>query len=282
MAEPLDIFWIGNSHTRWFAGTSTAFNGGAAPGMADLVSKFAVHAGYDAPNNYWHVVDGSFLSARVPILDALVNDAIPAGVTIDKLVMQGHSTESVAELGGNAATFGMNARTIEQGFRSGNNGAIDTVLYQTWAREGTHPNYQAQGGAVESPQVWHDQTRQSYIDAAAGINANGGDASLARVGDAWASENWANYLYRDGNHYSREGGVLTAAILFASLYGNTVSDLDINLTTPDELLEFELRALGLNQTEWEALAGIADSVIPAPASSLLLVGVAGIAVRRRR
>ncbi|MAY73774.1 MAG: hypothetical protein CMJ31_03440 [Phycisphaerae bacterium] len=283
-AEPKDIFWIGNSHTRWSAATATTPNGGSVPGVADLVGKLAVAAGYDAPNHYWDVINGEFISNRVGRAASLATNSVPAGVTIDTLVLQGHSTESLTWLGGNAATFGANTAAIESAFRNMNNSALETVLYQTWARERGHGDYQANGGPVPSIQAWHDANRASYTDAGAGINANGGSAEVSRVGDAFALADWdQQYYVGDDNHFSREGGVLASVVLFNSIYNDDVSRLDINLNEFDDEIEITLRQLGVSAAEWEAITALAtQAAIPAPGVASVLVLGGALAARRRR
>lgn len=281
-AEPKDIFWIGNSHTRWLAATTSQTNGGEVPGIADLVGKFAVAAGYDAPNHYWDVINGSFISSRVGRADDLAQNGLPAGVEADVLVMQGNSTESLSWLGGDANAFGANTASIESAFRDVFPN-IDTVLYQTWARAAGHPNYQSQGGPVPDPQAWHDVNRASYQAAATGINAMGGDAEVSAVGDAFALAGWdERYYVGDDNHSSRKGGVLASVVLFNSIYNDDISRLDINLDEFDDAIEITLRQLGINAAEWATITDLAArAAIPAPATSSL-VGVGLVAMARRK
>lgn len=282
IADPLNIFWIGNSHTRWLNSTSTTPNLGQTPGVAELVADLAEAAGYERPNNYWEVIDGSFISQRIPRVDSLVSSAIPGGVAIDTLVMQGNSTESLPWLNGNADNFATNTATIEEAFRTGNNGNMETVLYQTWARSRAHPNYQDNGGPVPDIQSWHNVNRTSYENAAAGINANGGNADLGRVGDAWALADWAPELYRDNNHFSREGGVLASVVLFNAIYKDDISRVNINLNEFDDPIELRLRQLGVDAAEWANITDIATQVIPAPSSAAALLVLGGVMGNRRR
>jgi len=247
-AQGKNLLFYGNSYTFLVFGY----------GVPELVEWIAVEAGHPTPNVTQALMGGSNLSfhATDPGQIAAIH-ALPAGQTWDHVVIQGHSLNATPYFGFNVPQFRADAVTIAGNVRahSPNAGA---VLYQTWAR--------AQG-AMYYPSPWpdpmamHNMVRGNYDLAVADINAayGAGTARKAAVGDVMALLEWdPSWYHPDLSHPSPAMSMLAGMVIYTSIYGGRVCDIQVDWNNPQSPLVAGLAPYNIGESTWNLLAGLAD------------------------
>lgn len=278
-AEPVHIFWFGNSHTGW-----NGVPDFGETGVIDLFSFTAVQVGREAPINFWFVQGGADLRDHY-LQRSRLTSRLPEGETWDHVVLQGHSEENIAQLRSDFNNFHLAGNALDAEARI-TSPDVQTILFQTWAHAPGHDVYAAQGGPVPDVQNYHEQMRSAYRTLESTINAahGPGSAEVAPVGEAFAAAGWDASLYRsDFNHANARGALLAALVLYGTIYDDpTLRDIEVAFGGTSDL-ERRLLALGLDETDWLEMTALAEAVlVPAPGPFVLAAAAGAMGVRRRR
>jgi hypothetical protein len=196
---------------------------------------------------------------------------------------------------GDPEAFKANANTL-YGLVKNHSPNAKAVLYETWA-ESPHSTtrlatfYPAPVGYVAKANQMSAELHQYYGEARTLL---GSSASIAHVNDAFKASGYEDTLYRlgfdgtgDWRHPSPKGTLLAAMILYDTIYqtdASLISYSQMNLALTQMNSSWPLSAYGIdNTTEWNALTGLAQSVVPEPAGlGALVVGGMLFMCRRNR
>ena len=271
-AAPKNVLFYGNSFTLGF-GSTTSVNA--------VFRDIAIAAGQEAPLVQSAAASGQDLEWHVNNNTAAIFTLIPPGSDWDHVVMQEHSTKltraytgspafpaSIDESETNAVALLNVAQT-----RSPN---VVPVLYETFARGPGHAFYtgatpQFPGG----PSEMQAEVRDGYDELKAAIDADAGSdlALIAPVGDAWEELNYDRLHANDLWHAQNRGTVLAALTIYATIYEDDTSDIDLSSI---------LGPLNLTAQDGIELTAAADAVVPEPASLATLALGASLLFSRRR
>jgi hypothetical protein len=123
------------------------------------------------------------------------------------------------------------------------------------------------------------ELRDGYNLAADDINALVGSsiAEVAPVGDAWEYANYNNLHSADRSHPNQRGRMLTALVLYATIYDDDTHDLFLS-----GALNATLASMSLGAADGDFLTRVSDAtVIPEPAVAAL-IGVGCLVLIQRR
>ena len=150
------------------------------------------------------------------------------------------------------------------------------VLYETWARGPGHSFYTGNDPLFTDPAEMQAEVRDGYDMLKQAIDDSVGSdlALIAPVGDAWEVANYEDLHANDLWHAQNRGTLLAALTIYATIYGDKTSDIDLSGV---------LSGLGLDAADGVELAAAADAVvIPEPANwTLLLLGLMSYALNSR-
>ena len=273
-AGAINILFYGNSYTN-------AFTSEAPRSVPDLVQEIATVAGQTTPNAVNAAVNGKSFAWHMANNTAIIGSGLSAGEQWDVVVMQNFSTRpTVSHSSGNLAQHRANSVSLYQAVANHSPG-VQPVLFETWARAlGSSALSFFVGGQTQMQQELRDgyNLAADDIDAAAGLTL----AKVAPVGDAWERASFNNlHLVEDKSHANRRGRVLTALVIYSTIYGDNTHDLFLS-----GALDATFASMSLTSADGGFLTGISDAtttVIPEPgALAVTLVGLAGMALRRRQ
>lgn len=241
--ERWNLLFFGNSFTYYHD-------------MPQMIRQLAVSEGYPAPFMGDATASGQTLAYhRSRVLEhPLTNVDLPdlGGETWDFVIIQA-STFDPTEMR-DPDLFRENISGLLADVHkaaSGQGVGARAVLFQTWAYEPSHNLYQNWFG---TPEKYHRALSTSYRLALGDLldSEGRGAAGLASVGDAYAQLSYDESFYEaDKYHPSLKGSVLTALILYRTLYGEKVGDI---------AYETAGNGLGLDMTTWASLCILADEL----------------------
>ena len=283
--EPLPVSYLVDDE----AGLNLLFYGNSYSlsnqGVPSLVGFIAEEAGQPAPTIVAQLVGGQTLDYHLtnPSQAAAISGGLPLGQTWDAVVMQGFSTEATDAIG-DPLGFRADALAILTAVRAHSPDA-GAAMYQTWARG---PGSSYYPNTWSGPLEMHGEVRTNYRLAVDDMNAafGAGTAFLGAAGDAVGLLAFAPSLYTsDWSHPTAPTTVLAAMTLYQALYRDRICDIKPDFGGGGNLI-VRLSSLGLGQSDWEALAGIAERVAdgelrhhPGSGEDLLLqTGVDGAAL----
>ena len=272
--EPKKILFFGNSFTIGNGGN------GFVP---TIVRDVASAAGRPTPSVHAQAVGGRRLDDHIAEVNAdgqssVIRSSLSPGAKWDFTILQEFSTKPTTHRAdGNPADFRADADTLF-GLVRGHSPAVKGVLFETWARGHGHSFYT--GGTPEfpgGPTQMQGQLRTNYGLARDDLNAEYGvgSAGVAPVGDGFEYGNFSNLYNSDIYHANNRGSLLAGLILYSTIYGDDVRD--INLTSVAS-------GLGLTSGDAAQLANWADATtgVPEPAAVGLLAACAPLLLSRRR
>lgn len=243
--EPKRLLFYGNS----FTGSNDV------PGS---VSRLARAAGHPAPvivrnlkggaNMAWHLEQTGVSPGHNIAAEAV------ADTGYDAVILQGFSTEPTRQ--GGREAFVLNTLELARRVRAREAGKKATlVLYQTWARGPGHEMYPER---FESPAQMQQELIEGYEAARKALVEEFGQESvrLAPVGAVFASTGFESELYwTDLYHTGQVGSLLSAMVLYRTLYGGTIADID-----PQTLAEIrdDEHWSSITDKQWNWLAKTAD------------------------
>lgn len=227
-------------------------------GVPELVRRVAAEAGHVPPTIVQAIVGGATtqLHAYDPNQIAVIHNALPAGQTWDRVVIQGSSLEATANFGFAPAVFRANTVTILGNVRN-HSPAATAVLFQTWAEAAGHMYYPV---PWPGPIDMHNAVRGNYDLAVGDLNSafGTGAAVKAAAGDAMALLEWHPQWYDpDLSHPGPAMTLLAAMCIYTSIYGGRVCDIDPDWT-PGGPLATLLTPHAIGAATWNHLAGLAD------------------------
>lgn len=271
-AQPEHLLFFGNSFTNT-GGTN----------VPNKVGQLAAADGYPAPNIVTDPFSGADLAYHIGQVDndpnANVNQhSIPNGQTWDYVIIQGNSTEPTHL--GDPAGFVDDALSLYRrvlNHSSGHGAGVKAVLFETWARAPGHSFYSGATPDFTSPTAMQAEVRAGYEAAQANILANEGPGSalLAPVGDGFEAMNFDLLLYNgDRYHANVTGSLLASMIIYRTIYGEDVGDIDYAAASA---------WAGVDANTWAQLATTADALpIPEPGTAAVMGAAAVVLLRRRR
>lgn len=253
-----------------FFGNSFSLGGG---GIHLNVHDLAVASGYDAPVVVGDLAGGQDLDYHLGQVNSYPQNnvdhaSLAAGETWDAIVVQGYSTEATATQGD--GTFVSDVLALQQAISSdtsGHGGGASVVLFQTWARGYGHSYYP---GLYTSPQAMQSEIVSGYDAAQTALVGQGVDATIAPIGEAFASTGFDSSLYgSDIYHASNPGYLLAAMVMYRTLYdGSLVSEIAYSDLTS--------RVRGLaSESSWLELVAVADAVAVPEPTTLVWCGLVG-------
>jgi hypothetical protein len=234
--------------------------------VPDKVSQLAVADGYAAPLIVNDSQSGQTIAYHLDQLQNFPANNIThpsiSGKTWDAVILQGYSTETTTALG-NPAAFVSGVTSMSNLIRGHATGSTaEIVLYQTWARAAGHSYYP---GTFATPTIMQSQIRNSYESALNNLNASSSIATIAPVGDAFQSLNFAPAYYAsDLYHANNAGSLLSAMVLYRTIYDEQVSDIGYANAAA---------WAGVNETTWNQLVTLADSVAAVPEPGTWAIGL---------
>lgn len=282
-APALDILFYGNSFTLMGS------NGSDINGVPTLMQRVATAAGQTTPNVVNASVSGQTLAGHISSNTAVISSSPQSG-SWDYVVLQEYSTLPTNISGvGNPTAFKNNAQTL-YGKVKANSPGVKAVAFETWSR---HPNNTTDLGAwypsaslptyTAKANQMQAELKQYYGEAQTQL---GGDTvcGFAPVGDAFKASGWDVSLYNgDLYHESLKGAVLSAVILYETIYKDNAAD--ISYTTINTNLTLSNYGI-YDAATWNSVTALADAsvaAVPEPTSlALLAVGGLLLTARRRR
>jgi hypothetical protein len=268
-ADAVNILFYGNSYTN-------VYTANAPRSVPDLVQEIATAAGQATPNTVNAAVNAQDFAWHLANNTAVISNTLGAGEQWDVVVMQNYSTRpTVSVPNGNLAQHRANAVGLYQQVAAHSPG-VKPVMYETWARGlgSSVLNYFA-GGQAQMQQ----ELRDGYNLAAADINTAAGSAiaEVAAVGDAWENANYNNLHSSDLSHPNQRGRMLTALVIYSTIYDDDTSDLFLSGG-----LDATLSSMGLAAVDGDFLTQVSDAtVIPEPAMFILLTLGGTLLINRR-
>jgi len=248
-AQSKNLLFYGNSFTYYVWGY----------GVPELVQRIAVEAGHPSPTIVTALTGGGTLPfyATDPTQVARISNSLPPGQTWDHVVMQGHALEATNGVGFNAAQFLSGAVAIMTNVRN-HSPAARAVMFQTWASAWGQMYYNYPSPWTV-PMALHNEIRGNYRLAVNNINAGfgAGAATNAAAGDGVALLEWNPAWYEPDLFHPNPSMILVAAMtIYTSIYGQTVCG--IGPWNPAGQLALALAPYGIDEADWNHLAGIAD------------------------
>lgn len=234
--EALNIIFFGNSYTM-AVGSAEALDLNGIPGIVQLIAEAAA---YQLPNVQRTATGGKTLEWHCANSLQDIEDPCQLKNCIDPIwdfvVLQDFSTRPLwlrnlydgdTSSGEPALTFKYGEEIVSKVRQKSPN--VKVVLYETWARHSSVETFYPQPFC--DPYEFQHQLRSSYKMAAEYIDMIQGDriSSVAPAGDAWSKLDYARDLYCDDKHHaSAKGSMLNAMVIFRTIYGGTVSHLDLS------------------------------------------------------
>lgn len=261
------LLFYGNSFT-----IATGF--GSTRSIPQMIQTLATAAGQPSPIVVNPSVAGWSLQQHLTSNTATINTGLTAGQNWDAVILQDFSTQPTQI--GNTALHRSSYAGLFAAVKA-RSPDVKAIGYETWARWPGHPYYTGNPPTFTNAALMQSQLREGYRLSTADVNAlyGAGTSTVAPAGDAWERTGFATNLYAgDGYHANNRGTLLSAMVLYGTIYGDpTIRDITLNSAS--------LTALGVNATDAAFLAGVAESVLPEP-TTLTVVGAASILVLRRR
>ncbi|MGB5324437.1 MAG: hypothetical protein WBN40_03295, partial [Pseudomonadales bacterium] len=267
-----NILFYGNSYTYEWTSSNPDL-----PAVPDLVKDIALRAGQASPTT------AEVTYAAATLTGHANNNVIPAppgGETWDFVVMQDRSNYPLSTSPpGNLTSHLGGAVALYNDVAAGGSPQIVTpspnvipVMFQTWAREQSNSEYYGASGYFPNgnPSQMQAELQSGYALAANAIDNNAGSAItlIAPVGDGWELANWANLHDPDTSHMNARGRLLSALIIYSTIYNDDTHDLYLAGS-----LDTLLTGLGLGSTDGNFLTTISDTI-----TGLLVVPVADVAI----
>jgi len=244
VAAPTNVLFYGNSFTQYNNVTGTVGNIAVAAGHARPIIKGLLTGGQTL--DY-------FISAMLSAgSSSVIYTGIQPGTNWDFVVMQEYSTKPTSI--GNPADFRADAVQLA-GLVRARSPQVCATLYMTWARPDLCPPY---GSSFPSLAEMQAQLRTNYWLAYRDLGTATPTAprAVAPVGDAFELGNWALTLYAaDRYHAGPRGSLLAAMVIYATVYRQRVSGI------PDSALATVFAQGGVNQTDWDIVAPLADAAV---------------------
>ncbi len=246
-AAPTNILFYGNSFTQYNNVTGTVGNIAVAAGHARPIIKGLLTGGKTL--DY-------FINAMISAgSSSVIYTGIQPGTNWDFVVMQEYSTKPTSI--GNPTDFRADAVQLA-GLVRARSPQVCATLYMTWARPDLCPPY---GSTFPSLAEMQAQLRTNYWLAYSDLGTANPTAprAVAPVGDAFELGNWALTLYAaDRYHAGPRGSLLAAMVIYATIYRQRVSGI------PSSALATVFAQGGVNQTDWDIVAPLADEAVFGP------------------
>ena len=260
-ADAANILFYGNSYTN-------AYTSYAPRSVPDLVRDIAIAAGQPTPDTVNAAVNGRDFVYHLANNTSVISSALAPGEQWDYVVLQNYSTRpTYSHPNGNITQHRANSVALYQQVASHSPGVMP-VMFETWARGLGDGNLSYFAGGQTQMQ---QELREGYNLAAADINAVVGVsfAEVAPVGDAWENAGYANLHNPDRSHPNQRGRMLTALVIYSTIYDDDTHDLFLN-----GALDATLSSMSLTSSDGDFLTSVSDAtVIPEPAV-LSMVGIA--------
>lgn len=268
-AHAVNILFYGNSYTN-------VFTINAPRSVPDLVQEIATVAGQTTPITVNAASNGRDFAWHLANNTAIIGTGLGAGEQWDYVVMQNFSTRpTLSATTGNRPQHRANSVALYQQVAAHSPG-VKPVLFETWSRAaGSSTLIPFAGGVTQMQQ----ELRDGYNLAAGDIDAAAGSAitEVAPVGDAWESTGFDNLHAGDLSHPNQRGRMLTALVIYSTIYNDDTNDLFLS-----GALDATLSSMNLSASDGDFLTQASDAtVIPEPASMSLLSLTSLVLIRRR-
>ena len=257
-----------------FYGNSFTLGSGSSRSVDALVNDIAIAAGQEDPFTYSGAVGGMDLAYHLANNTGIISSAIAPGEKWDYVVLQDYSTRPthIGSLSGHRADFVSMYQAV-----AAHSPDVEVIGFETWARAPGHSVYLGTSPSFPGgPAQMQGELRDGYALSTMDVNllAGPGTSRVAPVGDAWESTGWNNLHYTDLYHANNRGTLLTALVIYGTIYQDDVSDIDLTDV---------LASLNMPDPYGDYLAGVADQfIVPEPTSGILLLAGGALVLRRGR
>lgn len=238
------------------------FYGNSFTGVNDVpasIARLAEVAGHPVPVIVRNVAGGKRMLWHLEQTQTQPASNIEAkaieGHRYDVVILQGYSTEPTHV--GDREAFVRHTLELAKLVRGSDAGRDATfVLYQTWARG---PGNKVYPDGFAEPAQMQRELVEGYEAAAKAMAEEFGEASVvvAPVGTAFGLVGFDRQLYGDDiYHAGPVGSLLAAMVLYRTLYGGKIADLDKQALA--QARTAEKHWLGLTDDQWNMVAKAAD------------------------
>ena len=191
------------------------------PSVSVLVADIAEAAGKERPNIFDASYSSAFLTGHLNNSIGYIYSEIPSNQEWNYVVMQDQSVRPTLALG-NRWQHKTSAYSLYNAVRN-HSPNVRPVLFQTWARESSHSYYP---DSFNDPNAMQLELREGYQQAYTYIDDRTDQTPLiAPVGDVWQFVNWDDLYLTDKTHMNARGRLLSALVIYTTLYDDGVLDL---------------------------------------------------------
>ncbi len=228
----------------------------------DYLHDLIVHSGRPAPNLVTFLIPNGTTNNYLANA-GLITGSLAAGNTWEAMIIQGGTIETTFVLGNDPQDFLDNMEDLaDLYFAHSPQGLL--VGHQTGA---DHPNSSNYPTFFPDPETWLQYPVRAYaaakdlIDLAHPSNP---PMRIAPQGVAMAeTTGYALVLFEgDKHHLSDQGEVWAACLHYLQIYGGRICDLQLDFSGNAPLVQ-RLLADGIDEDQWNRIAGFADASQPA-------------------
>ena len=266
------LAWVSIASPAWaddkilFVGNSFTYAAGGTASVPDIFTRLASAGGHLDATTVMRAVGG--VNYQFHENDA-TTQAVIASQPWTYVILQNYSTEpthigSVA----NHITYGslLYERVLA------NDPATKVLLYETWSRAAKHPliTGTSTAGTFASTDEMQAELRANYLNLKDSLNSghpSNPPVSVAPVGDCW--ENAGGLLAEshpdfrglhgsDDYHGNDNGYFLSAAVFYATIYGQSPEGLHANPAVSSLNLQLTVDATYLEKMAWDTVSGTAS------------------------
>ena len=253
------ILFVGNSFTYALGGTAS---------VPDIFERLAIAGGHPDPTTVMRAVSG--VNYQFHANDA-TTQAVIASQPWTYVILQNFSTEPT-HIGNvaNHLTYG----TLLYNQVLANNPATTVILYETWSRAAKHPLITGTSTPTTfaSTDEMQSELRTNYLGLRDSLNSGhpaNAPIIIAPVGDSWENAgglladshpDFCDLHGSDDYHGNDNGYFLSAAIFYATIYGQSPEGLHTNPAVSSLNLQLTVDPTYLEKMAWGTVSGTVSIV----------------------
>jgi len=261
------ILFVGNSFTYGFGGTAS---------VPLIFERLAVAGGHSDPTTVMRAVGG--VNYQFHENDATTRSVI-ASQPWTYVILQNFSTEPT-HIGNvaNHLTYG----TLLYNRVLANNPATKVILYETWSRAANHPLITGTSTPTTfaSTGEMQSELRANYLNLNRSLNSgnpSNAPVTIAPVGDSWENAggllaashpDFCDLHGSDNYHGNDNGYFLSAAVFYATIYGQNPVGLHTNPAVSSLNLQLTVDPTYLETMAWGTVSGTVNIAYSSHPSSL--------------